>query len=245
MFGLWTLFVIVLRNFALGFRETPGAVLVSLGAVVLFVGTLQGGLQTFPAVKFWMVSAGFGEEEIARTHAQFNMLGGVLAILLGMVLMTGPTMMGAIPPRQLGLRAAGLLLHLVWCATSAYRTNALAGLLRELDRHNAPTKPWRAQVSNNSLSLSEALDALFGFPGLGWILSGRALVGVPLMFGGSALAWALLLVFSLCSELGLTGGVFVMIQGYLIVSAVLFVAGLWIMLSRRNSQLSTTNGIFH
>ncbi|MDA3888395.1 MAG: hypothetical protein PF443_06230, partial [Allgaiera sp.] len=68
---------------------------------------------------------------------------------------------------------------------------------------------------------------------------------VPLMFGGSALAWALLLGFSLCSELGLTGGVFVMIQGYLIVSAVLFVAGLWIMLSRRNSQLSTTNGIFH
>lgn len=83
LFGLWTLFVIVLRNFARGFSATPGTALVCLGAVVLFVGTLQGGLQTLPAVKFWMVSAGIGGETLARTHAQFNMLGGVLAILLG------------------------------------------------------------------------------------------------------------------------------------------------------------------
>lgn len=130
--------------------------------------------------------------------------------------------------------AAGLVLAFVWRATAAYRSHALSALLRELDRHNAPPKPWRARIPDSAVLLPEALAALFGFPGLGWILSGRALVGVPLMFGGPALAWAVLpLLFSPYSDLGLTATVFAAIQSYLIVSAVLSVAGLWFMLSRR------------
>ncbi|KKM66188.1 hypothetical protein LCGC14_1483740 [marine sediment metagenome] len=291
LFGLWALFAILLRNFARGFGNVPGTALVSLGAVVLFIGTFQGGLQTLPSVKFWMVSAGLGGEAIARTHAQFNMLGGVLAILLGMILMIGGPLVGSAASRGLGSRvaalmgagmmlyyltsiasavyvgqsiragatptvvtplwaalpviagallyakAAALVFHFIWTTTVSYRFNAKAALMRELNRHNTTEKPWRARITDRSLLLPEALAALFGFPGLGWILSGRALVGVPLMFGGPALAWAILpLVFSPYSSLGLTDQVFFAIQSYLIVSAIVSVFGLWLTLHRDRRQ---------
>jgi hypothetical protein len=38
----------------------------------------------------------------------------------------------------------------------------------------------------------EFFGALFGFPGLGWLYAGQALVGVALLCAGPAVAWALI-----------------------------------------------------
>lgn len=42
----------------------------------------------------------------------------------------------------------------------------------------------------------EFVAALFGFPGLGWLLAGRAAVGAALLFIGPVVAWALVPVLT-------------------------------------------------
>lgn len=287
LFGLWLLLAVILRAFLRGFDRAPGTALICLGAAVLLVGTLQGGIQALPAVKLWMVAAGAGGEAITRSHAQANMLGGVLTILTGMALLIGRPMLGAAAPRWLGPRmavlmgagvglyytasmlaaivsgqairsgtgagtgtalpamaaiagallyagAAALLLRFVWGATVRYRKTAWRALIAELSRHDAPQKSWRRNMPGAAILLPEAVGALTGFPGLGWILSGRALIGVPLMFGGPALAWAVLpLVLSPYGAFARPGAVVVVIQGYLVISAVISVLALWASLSNR------------
>ncbi|MEO1960532.1 MAG: hypothetical protein ABGW82_06115, partial [Paracoccus sp. (in: a-proteobacteria)] len=79
-----------------------------------------------------------------------------------------------------------------------------------------------------ALLLPETIGAVTGFPGLGWILSGRALIGVPLIFAGPALAWAVLpLILSPYGPVARPDTLFIIIQGYLIVSATLSVLTLW------------------
>ncbi|HDZ73243.1 MAG TPA: hypothetical protein ENH55_10805 [Aurantimonas coralicida] len=294
--GLWLLLATILRHFVRGFRQTPGTALICLGAAVLLVGTLQGGVQALPAVKMWMVAAGAGGEAVARTHAQTNMLGGVLTILTGMALMIGRPMLGAAPPPRLGLRmavlmgagvglyytasmlaaivsgqairagvdagdgslplaagaviagallyaaAAALLLRFVWAMTADYRKTSWLALKTELSRHDAPEKPWRGRIPSAALLLPEAAGALTGFPGLGWILSGRAAVGVPLMFGGPALAWAVLpLALSPYGPIARPDTVFVTIESYLVISAAISVLTLWTSIAMRRLRRDADN----
>ncbi len=282
--GLWTLFATILRRLVQQIAGLPGAALVCLGVVVLFIGTLQGGVQILPAVKMWMAGAQIGGQEIARTHAQFNMLGGVLPVLLGASMMIGRPFLGAPPPHALGHRMAlligagaglyyvasmgaafamaraehgtiepqtamalrsmaapviiggallyalalAILVRFIWRSTRGYRALAWHRFKAELLRHDAPQQPWRARVSLAGLLVPEGLAALFGFPGLGWILGGRALIGVPLMFGGPALAWAILpLIFSPYSQFGRPDLALPVIEAYLLSSAALSVLALW------------------
>lgn len=281
--GLWLLIAVTLRHFAPGIFRSPGNALICLGGAVLLAGTLQGAVQTLPAVKMWMVAAGAAGGEIARTHAQANMLGGVLTILMGMALTLGQPMLGATPPRWLGPRmallmgvgvtlyysasmlaaisagqaaragqiaeadmpavaavvviagaliyasAAAMMLRFVWKATGHYRKDAWRALMAELSRHDAPPKPWRNHIPRAALLLPEAIGALTGFPGLGWILSGRALIGVPLMFAGPALAWAVLpLILSPYGAFARPDSALFVIQGYLVISAAVSVLALWV-----------------
>lgn len=258
-----------------------GARLVLLGVAVLVVGTLQGALQLLPGVKQWLVASEVAGEAVPRAHAQLNMLGGVMPILLGLTMLAHPGMLGRRPEARLERRMvwmlgtgaglyylatmaralaggdaasahgapltgalailAGLLyaagaawfLALVWGASRDYRRQGWRDLRHELARHDAPRAPWRGAVPPGAYLGPEAVGALFGFPGLGWILAGKALLGVPLMFAGPAVAWAVIpLLLSPYLDLGIAGPGVLLLQGYLVGSAVLSTATLWISLRR-------------
>lgn len=298
--GFWLFVAILARRLLTGLARQPGAVLVAIGAAVLVVGTAQGGIQMLPAVKLWLVEAEAAGRAVARAHAQFNMLGGILTMLIGLALLAGPAMLGLAgreapaAVHRLGFRLAGLLgagaglyyaatlagalvtgqavragatwreafaavqpwsapatiagallyalgalwlFQFAWRASATYRAAAWRALLRELDRHNSEGAAWQRRMPNAYSLLPEAATAIFGFPGLGWIIAGKALIGVPLMFAGPAIAWAFLpLLISPYSDVGRADGGPMLIQIYLIVSAVLSVSALWLALRWRRAH---------
>jgi hypothetical protein len=129
------------------------------------------------------------------------------------------------------------LLQFTWRASATYRAAAWRALLRELERHNSEGAAWQRRMPNAYSLLPEAATAIFGFPGLGWIIAGKALIGVPLMFAGPAIAWAFLpLLISPYSDVGRADGGPMLIQIYLIVSAVLSVSALWLALRWRRAH---------
>lgn len=283
LFGLWSLLGAIVMRFARGIGRRAGSGLICLGVAILIAGTMQGALQILPEVKNWMVEAGSAGVAVARTHAQVNMLGGVLTILTGLMLRIGRPILGADPAPEFDLRlarlmgagvalyylgalagaiaagqairsgaepqpglwawffasgviagaflyarAAALLLGFVWRATPVQRAAGWRMVKAEMARHDGPRPRWLRQVPIAALLLPETIGAVTGFPGLGWILSGRALIGVPLIFAGPALAWAVLpLILSPYGPVARPDTLFIIIQGYLIVSATLSVLTLW------------------
>jgi hypothetical protein len=82
--GFWLLLATVVRSF----RRAPGAArpFVLAGCAALFVGTLQGPVQAIPAVDELLDRAGEAGAVIVNLHAQLNMLGGLMVILMGLAL---------------------------------------------------------------------------------------------------------------------------------------------------------------
>lgn len=79
----------------------------------------------------------------------------------------------------------------VYRATGAYRARFWADLRAEPARFTGPLPPAvRRRPAWQTVCL-ELLGGLFGFPGLGWLYPGQAMVGVALLLAGPALAWAL------------------------------------------------------
>jgi len=80
----------------------------------------------------------------------------------------------------------------VWRATRAYRADWLARWREALSSYSGPL-PERVQNIPLPFVLAlEFISALFGFPGLGWLYAGQALVGVAFLCAGPAVAWALI-----------------------------------------------------
>ena len=63
--------------------RSPVRALVLAGCGALAVGTLQGPVQAFPAVNELLDRSGDAGDVIVNLHAQLNMLGGLMLILLG------------------------------------------------------------------------------------------------------------------------------------------------------------------
>ncbi len=59
-----------------------------VGCAALAVGTLQGPVQAFPAVNELLDRGGEAGDVIVNLHAQLNMLGGLMVILVGLTLAT-------------------------------------------------------------------------------------------------------------------------------------------------------------
>ena len=57
------------------------------------------------------------------------------------------------------------------------------------DRYEGPVTPDLARLNPPLRVLVEFTCALFGFPGFGWVMSTRVVVGVVLMLIGPAFAW--------------------------------------------------------
>ena len=82
--GFWLLLATILRSF---WRARGGArPFVLAGCAALAVGTLQGPVQAFPAVDELLDHAGDAGAVIVNLHAQLNMLGGLMVILIGLAL---------------------------------------------------------------------------------------------------------------------------------------------------------------
>jgi hypothetical protein len=84
--AFWLLLFVMVR----AARANPGPLrpFVLVGCAALAVGTLQGPIQAFPAVNELLDRGGEAGDVIVNLHAQLNMLGGLMVILLGLTLVT-------------------------------------------------------------------------------------------------------------------------------------------------------------
>jgi hypothetical protein len=80
--AFWLLLALVVCSFR-GARA-PARGFVLTGCAALAVGTLQGPVQAFPAVHDLLDEGGDAGAVIVNLHAQLNMLGGLLVILVGL-----------------------------------------------------------------------------------------------------------------------------------------------------------------
>jgi heme/copper-type cytochrome/quinol oxidase subunit 1 len=78
----------------------------------------------------------------------------------------------------------------VWRTTAEYRAEWWANLRAMPGRFNGPQPSWMRRMPISYLVGAEAASAFVGFPGLGWVLSGRAVPGVFMLLAGPAIAWA-------------------------------------------------------
>jgi hypothetical protein len=82
--GFWLLLATIVRSFWRAHGAARPFVLA--GCVALAVGTLQGPVQAIPAVDELLERAGDPGAVIVNLHAQLNMLGGLMVILIGLAL---------------------------------------------------------------------------------------------------------------------------------------------------------------
>src|SRR2546422_3707998 len=81
MAAFWLLLLTLVRSFRRARTPVRAFVLVGCGALAL--GTLQGPIQAFPAVNELLDRGGDAGDVIVNLHAQLNMLGGLMVILMG------------------------------------------------------------------------------------------------------------------------------------------------------------------
>ncbi len=84
MAAFWMLLWLVVRS--VWASRSPVRALVLGGCGALAVGTLQGPVQAFPAVNELLDRSGDAGDVIVNLHAQLNMLGGLMPILLALAL---------------------------------------------------------------------------------------------------------------------------------------------------------------
>lgn len=246
--GVWLFLTVALWRVAS--RRPQGALMLGAGACLLALGTLQGVVQTFPIVDEWMKAADATEGAIAGAHAQINIIGGVLMMLLGSELSVGMPLLPEALPATLLRRAgmllsvgallyyasaltaalsagfqvarshiggvdalsrvpdetsfgmvigalfytlgAALLLSATWRNTEHSRRSGWVRFKAALGQNNTTSEPWRRRIRPWMLVTPEFFSALFGFPGVGWLLSGRAAIGGPLILAGQVISWAIL-----------------------------------------------------
>jgi hypothetical protein len=81
--AFWLLLVVIVRSVWAAGRLRP---FVLAGCAALAVGTLQGPVQAFPLVNEALDKGGEAGDVIVNLHAQLNMLGGLMLILMGLSL---------------------------------------------------------------------------------------------------------------------------------------------------------------
>jgi hypothetical protein len=80
----------------------------------------------------------------------------------------------------------------MWGATRAYRAEWFARWRDFVAAYSGPLPPRVQKIPLPFILAMEFFAALFGFPGLGWLYAGQALVGIAMLCIGPAVAWALI-----------------------------------------------------
>jgi hypothetical protein len=140
--AFWLLLVVLVRSFRRA--STPMRAFVFLGCAALAVGTLQGPVQAFPAVNELLDRGRDAGDVIVNLHAQLNMLGGLMVVLMGAALALLP-----------GARATRALLVGVCGGMAAYYAGGIAFAAVEAHRVSggasfgaavSSLEPWQAFV---------------------------------------------------------------------------------------------------
>jgi hypothetical protein len=138
--GFWFLLATIVRSYRSAPR--PLRLFVFAGCAALGVGTLQGPIQAFPAVNEVLDRGGDAGDVIVNLHAQLNMLGGLMVLLIGAVLaMRRIAPRRVLAPLSLGMAvyyAAGIAFFAVAAARVA-AGKSFAAAVRSLE-------PWQALV---------------------------------------------------------------------------------------------------
>jgi hypothetical protein len=198
--AFWLLLATLVRAFRGAPRPLRGFVMA--GCAALAVGTLQGPVQGFPAVHDLLDEGGYAGDVIVNLHAQLNMLGGLMVLLVGaalalLVLVGAPRDLVA-QSHKVGARAsttalAGIaggvaLYYASGIVFSGLEAHAVAGG-RTYGAAVSRFEPWAALVL-----VPAALAILAGFAAYAravWALTAsqrrdarRALAGLPRRFSG-------------------------------------------------------------
>jgi cbb3-type cytochrome oxidase subunit 1 len=190
--AFWLLLVVVVRS--VWRSGSPFRPFVLAGCAALAVGTLQGPVQALPLVNEALDRGGDAGDVVVNLHAQLNMLGGLMVLLMGLAL-------GAL--HGLGAawneRRARLLLACVALGMGVYYGGGVAFAAVEAGRVDAggsfaaavaALEPWQALVL-----VPAALGVLVGFATFAraaWTMTERqraagraALVATPRVYSGT------------------------------------------------------------
>src|SRR6185437_4418826 len=117
--AFWLLLVVAVRSV----RREPGPLrwFVLAGCGALAVGTLQGPVQAFPLVNEALDRGGEAGDVIVNLHAQLNMVGGLMILLVGLALVALELSGAAWPARR-----ARLVLALVPAGVGLYYAAGVA-----------------------------------------------------------------------------------------------------------------------
>jgi hypothetical protein len=189
--AFWFLLWLVARSFWGARMPARGFVLA--GCAALAVGTLQGPVQAFPAVHDLLEQGGDAGAVIVNLHAQLNMLGGLLVMLVGLTLallahLGGTRLPGA---ERLALRGVAIGVATYYAAgigISVAEAHDVSGGVT-FKESVARLEPWAGL-----LLISAALAVLAGFGAYAlsaWRMSARqrqenirALASVPAVYTG-------------------------------------------------------------
>src|SRR5436189_2033783 len=158
--AFWLLVAVVVRS--VWRSRGPLRPFVLAGCAALALGTLQGPVQAFPAVNELLDRGGEAGDVIVKLHAQLNMLGGLMVLLIGLVFAALQATGAELPWRRarfaLAATAAGVAVYyvsgVVFSAVEAHRVSAgatYATAVRGL-------APWQSLVA-----VPAALTVLVGF----------------------------------------------------------------------------------
>src|SRR6059058_250086 len=113
--AFWLLLAVIVHSLRVSNKRDPFRIYVLAGCAALAVGTLQGPVQAFPAVNELLDRGGQAGDVIVNLHAQLNMLGGLMVLLIGLVF-AALRSAGA----ELPLRRARLVVAAVGAGVGAY-----------------------------------------------------------------------------------------------------------------------------
>jgi cytochrome c oxidase cbb3-type subunit 1 len=158
--GFWFLLGLVAWSYRSA--RSPARAFVLAGCAALAVGTFQGPVQAFPAVHDLLDRGGDAGAVIVNLHAQLNMLGGLLAMLIGLALALLAQLGGQRAARAERIAFAGIAVgvatyYAVGIETSVVEAHDVAGGATFHDAV-ARLEPWTALVI-----LPAALAVLVGF----------------------------------------------------------------------------------
>jgi hypothetical protein len=143
-------FLLVLIARAYGTGSGLAKPFVLAGCAALAVGTLQGPVQAFPAVNELLDRGGDAGDVVVNLHAQLNMLGGLMMMLVGATFGVLLALGGSPRPR-----AVGVALRAIPAGVAAYYAGGLTFALIEAHRVShgssfaaavAGLEPWSALV---------------------------------------------------------------------------------------------------
>jgi len=189
--AFWLLLVVAVRS--VWRRPGPLRLFVLAGCGALAVGTLQGPVQAFPLVNEALDRGGQAGDVIVNLHAQLNMVGGLMMVLVGLALGALELSGAAWPARRVRL-----VLALVPAGIAVYYAAGVAFSAVEAHRIEHGTsfsaavsalEPWSALVL-----VPAALCVLVGFGAFAsamWRMTARqraagreAIAATPQVFSG-------------------------------------------------------------